>query len=147
MQGLKHYGACEESLWPYDPSKVTVKPTDESYQEALSRRITEYRLITDVQAMVQALSDNQPVVFGVTIYPDFMWLNVVNDVVSMPGENEPDIGAHAMCAIGYDLDKKLFLVKNSFGTEWGNQGYCWIPFEYIEQYQSEVWVFSIPKLA
>lgn len=97
--------------------------------------------------MVQALSDNQPVVFGVTIYPGFMWLNTVNDIVGMPAQNEIDIGAHAMCAIGYDLSKKLFLVKNSFGTDWGNQGYCWIPFEYIEQYQSEMWVFSIPKLA
>lgn len=147
LQGLKLYGVCKESLWPYDPEKVNVKPTDECYTEAVSRTITEYRLVIDVAGMTQALSDNQPVVFGITIFAGFMWLTPSNAVVAMPSENETDIGAHAMCAVGYDLDKKLFLVKNSFGTDWGDQGYCWIPFDYIERYQSEMWVFTIPKLA
>lgn len=147
LQGLKLYGVCKETLWPYDPGRVNVKPADDCYQEAKHRTIVEYQLVADVDGMVQALSDNQPVVFGIIIYSGFMWLDATNTVVAMPSENETDIGAHAMCAVGYDLTKKLFLVKNSFGTDWGNQGYCWIPFDYMEKYQSEMWVFTIPKLA
>jgi C1A family cysteine protease len=48
-----------------------------------------------------------------------------------------------MCVVGYDLDKKMLLCRNSFGTDWGNQGYCWIPFEYADKNFTDMWSFNI----
>jgi C1A family cysteine protease len=45
----------------------------------------------------------------------------------------------AMTALGYSLERGQFYVKNSYGTEWGLAGYCWIPVEYIEKYGFEHW--------
>jgi C1A family cysteine protease len=45
--------------------------------------------------------------------------------------------------VGYRLPEQQFLAKNSFGTAWGDRGYCWIPFEYLEQHGYDRWVFDI----
>jgi C1A family cysteine protease len=46
--------------------------------------------------------------------------------------------------VGYDLTRKKFLVKNSFGTEWGNNGYCWMTFDYVAAEVFDIWVYD-PK--
>ena len=48
-----------------------------------------------------------------------------------------------MTIVGYSLPNQQFLVKNSFGSDWGDRGYCWMPFEYAKQYVFERWVFEI----
>lgn len=147
MSALKKYGVCREDLWPYIPEKFNIEPTAECYADALPRAIPEYRRIEDLVGMVEVLNTDTPVVFGMMLYPGFMRLDKNHATVQIPAANETDIGAHAMSMVGYDADKKLFLAKNSFGTDWGDNGYCWIPFEYLEKYQTEMWTFSIPKLA
>lgn len=42
-------------------------------------------------------------------------------------------GGHAVLAVGYDIDKRIFFIKNSWGESWGNKGYGTISFEYIDQ--------------
>jgi C1A family cysteine protease len=80
-----------------------------------------------------------------TIYDSFMNLNERISTVSFPSRKENSLGGHAMCMVGYDLEKRLFLAKNSFGPEWGDNGYCWIPFDYIQQEGYDVWTFDIPN--
>ncbi len=43
---------------------------------------------------------------------------------------------HAALIVGFDLDKKIFFLKNSWGKEWGKLGYGTIPFDYIDQMAS-----------
>ncbi|MNL56083.1 Papain family cysteine protease [compost metagenome] len=40
---------------------------------------------------------------------------------------------HAALIVGYDLEKRIFYFKNSWGTDWGIDGYGTIPFDYIDQ--------------
>ena len=49
----------------------------------------------------------------------------------------------AMLMVGYDLSKKQFLAQNSFGTSWGDGGFCWMPFNYIRQEVYDVWTFDL----
>lgn len=42
-------------------------------------------------------------------------------------------GGHAVLVVGYDLRSRLFTFKNSWGTEWGRNGYGTIPFDYVDQ--------------
>ena len=49
----------------------------------------------------------------------------------MPTEKEQVKGGHAVCIVGYDESKQTFKVRNSWGEKWGDDGYCYFPFEYI----------------
>ena len=34
-----------------------------------------------------------------------------------------------MCIVGYDMNKKHFIIRNSWGKHWSNNGYCYYPFD------------------
>ena len=144
LKAVQNFGICTEELWPYDITQFTVCPNYWCYQDAKSRKISKYERIPDVSSMTDALNNNKPVTFGIAIYDEFDRVDSKNSVVPLPDENSKKSGGHAMCMVGYDLDRRLFLAKNSFGTAWGDQGYCWIPFDYIEQEGYDMWVFELP---
>jgi len=67
-----------------------------------------------------------------------------NPVIPMPGEYDFVVGGHSVTIVGYSLPKRQFIIKNSFGSDWGDGGYCWMPFEYFDMYVFEKWTFDIP---
>jgi C1A family cysteine protease len=144
MKSLAKFGVCAESLWPYDITKFTERPTEESYKDAEKRKIIKYQKLISTYYIIEVLNNNKPVVFGMEIYDSFMDLNESISTVNFPSRREISLGGHAMCMVGYDLKKRLFLAKNSFGSTWGDNGYCWIPFDYLRQEGYDIWTFDIP---
>ena len=49
----------------------------------------------------------------------------------MPSKNEKMLGGHAVLAVGYDDSKQVFIVRNSWGKEWGDNGYFYMPYAFI----------------
>ena len=49
----------------------------------------------------------------------------------MPGRAESLLGGHAMVVVGYDEPQRRFLVRNSWGTSWGRQGYGTMSYDYL----------------
>lgn len=146
MRAVQKFGICSEKLWPYDIKKFKVKPNEECYADGLSRTITSYQSLETIDDILHAVNDNKPVVIGVTVYDSFDNVSKNNPVIRPPTDREKySGGGHAMTIVGYDLTKKQFLVKNSFGTDWGDRGYGWIPFDYAEAEGFETWVFDISK--
>ena len=145
LKSVSKFGICSESLWPYDIEKFDDKPTDECYRDAKKRIIPKYQKLISIYYITEVLNNNKPVVFGMEIYESFMDLNERISTVHLPSRKEKSLGGHAMCMVGYDLNKRLFLAKNSFGTSWGDNGYCWIPFDYIQQEGYDIWTFDIPN--
>jgi C1A family cysteine protease len=143
LKSLAKFGVCSEKLWPYDVEKFDDKPTDECYREAKKRIILKYKKLISIYYITEVLNSNKPVVFGMEIYDSFMDLDDRISTVYLPSRKEKSRGGHAMCMVGYDLKKRLFLAKNSFGTSWGDNGYCWIPFDYIRQEGYDIWTFDI----
>ena len=143
IKAVRDHGICSEALWPYNVENFAVRPSDKSFEDARSRSLRNYQRLDTVQDMIPALDQERPVIFGMEIYDSFMSVNAENPVVPMPGPNEQGHGGHAMCMVGYRLPEQQFLAKNSFGTAWGDRGYCWIPFEYLEQHGYDRWVFDI----
>ena len=144
LKSLSKFGVCSENLWPYDIEKFDDKPTDECYRDAKKRIIPKYQKLISIYYITEVLNNNKPVVFGMEIYEGFMDLNERISTVYLPSRKEKSLGGHAMCMVGYDLNKRLFLAKNSFGTSWGDNGYCWIPFDYIRQEGYDIWTFDVP---
>jgi C1A family cysteine protease len=121
-----------EKIWPYVISKFAVKPSAACYKEALKRQITSYHRILTLDEMRACLADGFPFVFGFTVYESFESQDVARTgVVQMPQPTERSLGGHAVLAVGYDDVQKRFIVRNSWGTGWGQKGYFTIPYNYL----------------
>lgn len=140
---IRSQGICREKIWPYDESQVFVKPPESAYQEGQGHKVLwGYRINScSLYEMKQCLAWGYPFIFGIIVYPSFMTDDVAQTgIIPMPGNEIPE-GGHALCAVGYDDAKQSFLVRNSWGSDWGIHGYCWIPYTYLtSQYlASDFW--------
>ncbi|WP_413581046.1 C1 family peptidase [Bdellovibrio sp. HCB288] len=55
-------------------------------------------------------------------------------------------GGHAILLMGYDSDRRLFMFKNSWGPEWGNQGYGFVTFDHVDNYSDQFLTAYFDKL-
>ncbi len=132
IKTLKNIGVCSEIRWPYIISKFSEKPGSACYQEALKRRITSYHRILTLDEMRSCLAEGFPFVFGFTVYESFESQEVAKTgIVPMPHPSERTLGGHAVVAVGYDDGQRRFIIRNSWGTGWGQKGYFTIPYEYL----------------
>ena len=138
-----HFGLCTEELWPYDVSKFSTRPNPECYRDGSYRTITHYQSLAGLADILDCVNNEKPVVIGTHLYESFMSLDKDSPVIEPPGYNDDYIGAHAMVILGYNLENKQLLAKNSFGVDWGEDGYCYIPFYYAQKEFFERWVFQI----
>ncbi|OGW74628.1 MAG: hypothetical protein A2Z72_06185 [Omnitrophica bacterium RBG_13_46_9] len=140
IKTLKKDGTCHEENWPYVISRFDKKPPARCYTEARLHRIESYHRLNTLSEMLTCLTEGYPFVFGFAVYESFESESVKRTgVVHMPKEKERVIGGHAVMAIGYDRQKKRFLVRNSWGRQWGMDGYFTMPFEYLETLAADFW--------
>lgn len=140
IKTLAKAGSCAERSWPYDIGRFAVRPPARCYDEALGRRIETYHRIEGLEEMLGCLAEGYPFVFGFAVYEGFESTETrQTGVVRMPAATERMLGGHAVMAAGYDLKQKRFLVRNSWGDSWGSNGYCSMPFAYLETLAADFW--------
>lgn len=144
IRGMARYGICTEELWPYDAEKFNVRPSQEAYDDGRKRTLENYRRLHGIPEIIAAVNNNRPVVIGMSVYTQFFDINKENPVVEIPKDKFLDYyGEHAVYIVGYNQDKKQLLAKNSFGPDWGENGYFWIPYDYARSEVFESWIFDI----
>ena len=133
IKSVASQGVCPESEWPYDIAQFATKPTSQCYADAaLDKAVSYQRLTHDVNQMKGCLAGGYPFVFGFTVYESFESQQVAQTgVVQMPQSGEQSIGGHAVLAVGYDDQSQRFIVRNSWGVNWGMQGYFTMPYAYL----------------
>ena len=132
IKTLAKQGVCGEKKWPYFISKFTKKPSAACYKEGMKHRISSYRRIITLDEMRACLAEGFPFVFGFTVYEDFESQKVAKTgIANMPKKSERLIGGHAVLAVGYNDTAKRFIVRNSWGTDWGMKGYFTLPYQYV----------------
>lgn len=139
IKTLAKLGVCSETCWPYDIQNFAVQPGHKCYIEASKHRILSYYRLNILEDMTHCLDNGYPFDFGFSVYSSFENEEVANTgIVNMPTVDEQLLGGHAVMAIGYDMNKKIFpesigsvLCRNSWGVSWGIGGYFWLPFEYL----------------
>jgi len=135
IQVLQEMGACTELTWPYNPDIVDDEPHFDAYDEALNFLVEHAEEIPiDLYAMKHCLAEGYPFVFGLRLFKSFDKARRKGGVpMPDPGgeDGRESHGNHAMLCVGYSDPYGVFVVRNSWGEEWGDRGYCYIPYDYM----------------
>jgi C1A family cysteine protease len=147
IKSVASQGDCPEKEWPYDTSKFTNKPPQSCFDDAVQHKAVQYqRTIRDLNQMKGCLASGYPFVFGFTVYESFESQEVAKSGhASMPSPGEQAVGGHAVVAVGYDDSQGWFIVRNSWGTSWGMEGYFTLPYAYLlnENLSDDFWTIRV----
>lgn len=138
MQVLNKIGVPAEKAWPYSDDKLHIGEP-KSWASLISKwaLIGTYYRVNSVEEAKVALRQDGPFMMGVPCFYDFFF--PVNGVIKDPADGEKVYGGHAICAVGYDDERKLIKFKNSWGTNWGQNGYGYISYNYFNKYSWSNW--------
>ena len=131
VMGMGEQGICLEKYHPYTVDRNAAEPSLEAKTDAETRKVTKAlnveRKIDHIKA---AVAEGYPVAISLCIYDSFA---TNTGFVSYPSDAElkGDAGYHAMVVCGYSDKEKVFVVRNSWGEDFGDNGYCYIPYSYI----------------
>lgn len=143
---LNSYGAPAETTWPYDVSAFAIKPSNDAIKEgALHTAIKYSEVAQDETSIKSAIASGFPIIFGIQVFESFEGDGPASTgVIPMPSDSDGLMGGHAICIVGYNDSTKLFTFRNSWGTSWGDQGYGYLPYEYVlnSQLAADFWVVT-----
>ncbi|WP_122628272.1 C1 family peptidase [Lucifera butyrica] len=141
MKVLNQIGVCPEADWPYDISTFTNPPNNKDVADAAAFKVSEYHRIASLTQLKAALAEGLPVVIGIEVYASFESDEVAKTgIVPIPDKSkEQYLGGHAVLVVGYDDSRNMLIVRNSWGDSWGDKGYCYLPYDYFNQYSSDCW--------
>jgi len=146
MKAMVLFGVPPEKYWPYHVTKFNDEPSNFCFSFAQNyQAIKYYRLDpagTSPTAALAAIRKNLaaalPAMFGFSVYSSIPPVGDGKGEIPFPERNDNLEGGHAVVAVGYDDNKKIgktrgaLLIRNSWGTDWGDHGYGWLPYAYVE---------------
>lgn len=140
---LKSYGICEEKYHPYIISNVFKEPSIEAYENAKNYYALEaFNISNDINEIKKWLIKNEPIAVGIAIYNNFM--NSKTGLIEIPKETDNFMGGHAVIICGFDDKNKRFILRNSWGVYWGDNGYFYLPYDYIsnDELCGDLWIIT-----
>jgi C1A family cysteine protease len=147
LNTVSNQGVCTEDSWPYNISEFAQKPYESCYQAALHNLVTNYFSVNqDINQMKGCLAEGYLFIFGFTVYESFDSSQVAQTgIVSLPAGDESVAGGHCVLAVGYDDAQNSFIARNSWGPNWGQDGYFTIPYDYLtnSDLSSDFWTIRV----
>ncbi len=146
------FGVPPEDYWPYtdDPDSFDKEPPAfcyafaQNYQTILYFRHDATGLSTTavLNSLKSYLNQGHPVIFGFTVYSSIDQAEKTGQI-PFPSPGEKILGGHAVMAVGYHDNVRIrnsysgeetegaLLIRNSWGKNWGEEGYGWLPYQYV----------------
>jgi C1A family cysteine protease len=145
MKALVLFGVPPERYWQYDIPAFDDDPPAFCYAFAQSYKTLQFYRhdppgTTGVKLLEQVrthLAAGLPSMFGFSVYSSMPGLDEGTGEIPFPGARDGFEGGHAIVTVGYDDRKKIrrskgaLLIRNSWGTRWGQAGYGWLPYDYV----------------
>jgi C1A family cysteine protease len=161
MQAMTLFGVPPEEYWPYVEADYEKEPSAFCYSFAQSyQALTYYRLDPPgtrpdslLGTIRSFLSSGLPLMFGFTVFSSISQASGSNGgEIPFPERGDKMTGGHAVMVVGYDDKRKVqnaapgasattgaLLIRNSWGPDWGDQGYGWLPYAYVERGLASDW--------
>ena len=158
MGAMTLFGIVPEKFWPYNEHRFNDEPTAFIYSYAQNfQALLYYRLdgpgisnTSLLESIKDYLRKGLPMIFGFTCYSS---LDLADDgKIPFPDKDENVEGGHAVMAVGFDDNMKIInpgnpkiitqgaiMIRNSWGVDWGEQGYGWLPYEYVLKGLADDW--------
>ena len=150
MGALCMFGVPPERYWPYDVAKYDLEPPAFVYALGQTYQAEKfYRLDPAgtspaelLDAIRRHLAAGVPPMFGFTVYDSISQAQGTGRI-PFPLASDRVAGGHAIVAVGYDDNLEIrhsgassatrgaFVIRNSWGTGWGDSGYGYLPYEYV----------------
>ena len=140
MDFMTQSGSVPYNEFPYDDKDCTKQPDQQLLSEARNFKMRGFNRLTpgdrnnviDLHAIKENISQGAPVVIGMQVGGTYMQDMMGKDVWQPTAEDRSllGFGGHAQCVVAYD-DRKYggaFLIMNSWGPEWGNNGFAWVRY-------------------
>ncbi len=141
LKTLQEKGNVASKDFDARPNNCKRIPTPEELAQAQEYRIKDWMTLfgSDAAARVKidktklALASKKPVIIAMRLRNNFNLLNSDSKYwLPMLGDTTFS-SAHAMVVVGFDDGKQAFEVMNSWGSSWGDNGFCWIRYaDYAE---------------
>lgn len=128
LDAVRKWGACNAKVWP-NTKPYDKKPSKKAFENGLKgKELTSYYNVKSLLQIKKALSSNYPVAGVVT----WAFKNYDENTFIMNDPTKKEINdaetSHAIVIVGYDDEKELFEIRNSWGPKWANQGYAYITY-------------------
>jgi C1A family cysteine protease len=158
MGALALFGVPPEEYWPYEIKKFDDEPATFCFAFAQNYQSLKYVRLdpadTPAKDVLTQIKTNMaaaiPAMFGFTVYSSISQADK-DGKIPYPDKGEKIEGGHAIMAVGFDDGLKIkneangkqttgaLMIRNSWGTEWGDQGYGWLPYDYVLNGLAEDW--------
>ncbi|NIM50659.1 MAG: cysteine protease [Gemmatimonadales bacterium] len=144
MGAMVLFGVPPEKYWPYRIARYDEEPSTFLYAFAENyKAIKYYRLDppgTDRQTLLTRIkyliAAHLPCMFGFTVYSSITQAEESGEI-PFPEAGDKRAGGHAVVAVGYEDKRKIgthtgaLLIRNSWGEDWGEDGYGYLPYQYV----------------
>ncbi len=140
---VRDQGVPRMSDFPYNESDCSRKPSDVVKTRAAQFKIRGSKWLSDIESVKGELYRGHPVIVGMKVsasFDDLQGQTVYND------EQSQDTGGHAMVITGYDDNRRAFRVLNSWGPQWGENGFAWIGYRAMARRGKEFFTMDVAAI-
>jgi hypothetical protein len=129
---VANYKPCQEPIWPYNGHNLFIKPSQLAYSSPIV--LDNYNFMSvnnNIIDIKQAIFSGSPLIFAIKIYQSFYEANQTG-IVPLPNvTTEKHKGGHCVLLVGYDDTKQLVTCVNSWGSDWGDDGFFTLPYAFL----------------
>ena len=141
MAVLAEKGMATDETMPYDIAKYMIAPTAAAHTEAKEFRFTDSVRIGSLDDTLAALAKGEAVVFAYDVMESFRSIGS-DGMMPVPKPGEKRLGGHAVLAVGYDNQKQVVKVRNSWGGDWADKGHFYMPYAVYKSTARDIWTAS-----
>ncbi len=169
LGAIRLFGIPYEEFYPYTDKDPDFDKMPDAWLWAFAQNFQSLKYFRldysadgnkNIERMKEYVAKGFALDFGFTVYDSYGDASNNGGLFPYPAPGERVVGGHSVLIVGYDDDKVsknsrdgnsktgCFLVRNSWGEGWGEQGYGWLPYEYFragpngDVFADDVWTIT-----